>query len=80
MSVMTACSANDAGLGTEVHVKGFFGGVAGDEPRAVLEARKVLSSGGNAVDANTMYFTLAVTMPSAASLRWRSLSCLPAKV
>ena len=56
-------------VGTIGHVKGFAGIVAADEPRAAQIGRDVLSAGGSAADAATaMYFTMAVTYPSAASL------------
>ncbi|MHA1597112.1 MAG: gamma-glutamyltransferase [Alphaproteobacteria bacterium] len=48
---------------------GFLGGVAADEPKAALAGREALDAGGNAFDAATaIYFNLAVTMPSSASL------------
>lgn len=48
---------------------GFLGGVAADEPRAALAGREALDAGGNAFDAATaIYFNLAVTMPSSASI------------
>ncbi len=46
-----------------------MGGIAADAPRAVQAGRAVLIEGGNAVDAAAaMYFALAVTLPSSASL------------
>lgn len=48
---------------------GFVGGVAADEPRAAIAGRTMLDRGGSAADAAvTMFFTLAATFPSAASL------------
>src|SRR5258708_1577146 len=46
-----------------------FAGVSADESRTAEVGRDVLTAGGNAIDAAVaMYFTLAVTLPSAASL------------
>ena len=66
---LSACSETEYAEGTQAYIKEIYGGVAGDEPRSVLEARKILSVGGSAADAATaMYFALAVTLPSTASL------------
>ena len=55
--------------GTLGAVGGFLGGVAGDEPLAVLVARNILSAGGNATDAMTAgALALTVSLPSRASL------------
>ena len=63
----SACSEKDLPEGYGGQVKEFYGGVAGDEPRSVFEAHKILSAGGSAADAATaMYFSLAVTLPSSA--------------
>ncbi|MBC6440382.1 MAG: gamma-glutamyltransferase [Rhodospirillales bacterium] len=49
--------------------EGFFGGVAGDDPRSVLVAREVLARGGTAADAVVAYyFMAAVSYPSTSSL------------
>lgn len=66
---LAACGDSSRPVGQIGHIKGFGGMVAADEPRAAILGRDVLSAGGSAADAATaMYFTLAVTYPSTASL------------
>lgn len=62
-----SCSDPQIPVGTVGHVQKYFGGVAADEPRAVLIGRDVLSAGGSAADAViAMSMAMMVTRPDAA--------------
>lgn len=64
---LAGCSDPPIPVGTVGHVQKYFGGIAADEPRAVLIGRDVLSAGGTAADAVVaMSLAMMVTRPDAA--------------
>lgn len=69
LPALAACQEAKQPLGVEGAATGFLGLIVGEEPRAVLSARDVLSAGGSAADAAVAgFFTLAATYPAAAGL------------
>lgn len=67
--MLAACGGPSRPIGEIGNVEGYLGGVAGEEPQAVLLARDALSAGGTAVDAMaTAFFVMSVTNPAGVGL------------
>lgn len=68
-ALLAGCGSSRKETGIVDTVSAFRGGAVADEPRAAQVARDVLYNGGTAADAAVaLYFTLAVTLPSTATL------------
>ena len=69
LTIGTGANVGPPPPGTPGQVKGFFGAVVADDPRAALIGRDILSAGGSAGDAVVaMGFGLTVTLPSRVGL------------